>query len=92
MGLWEDFTGWFTGHDAHESDVYENPEKVEAVMSSLKTISTTEVSNAKSEIVAAINELNSVPGVAEYVGTVQVGNFESVFDGITSVLSIILFH
>ena len=51
MGLYE----FFTGRSEKEQDVYENEEMVEQVVSEIKTIATTNVSNAQEEITNAVN-------------------------------------
>ena len=54
------FMSWLTGRDEKESDVYANYDKVSTVVNEITTIGTTKVSNAQTEVNAAIKKLNSV--------------------------------
>lgn len=81
------FMSWLTGRDAKESDVYLDEAKVDQVVSSIKSIGTGEVESARDAVHAAINELNNVNGVAQYVGSVEPGAFDGVFDSVVSAIS-----
>ena len=78
--------GWITGRDPKESDVYANYDKVETVSNKIRDISKNQVLTAQESIYAAFNQLNSVKGLAEYVGTIEVGNYDTVFTSIGSTI------
>ena len=78
------FKSWLTGRDDKEADVYANFDKVDEVVTNIKNIQTNEVEAARDAVAEAINELNNVNGVSQYVGSVNVSGFESVFDVISS--------
>ena len=77
------FWSWLTGHDDKESDVYANFDKVEQVVTNLKSISTTLVGGAEQNVLAAINSLNSVNGFSQYIGSVPADGYTSMFDSIS---------
>lgn len=77
------FISWATGHDEKEADVYANYSKVDAVVTGITEIGNNEVASAKDAVHDAINSLNSVNGLSTYVGAVDVGAFDSVFEEIT---------
>ena len=81
------FLSWLTGRDEKESDVYANYDKVDSVVQKLNSIGTNQVETARTEIKAAITELNNVNGVAQYVGQVNAGGYDSVFESIASSIS-----
>ena len=83
MGFWS----WLTGRDEKESDVYANFDKVEVVVSNLKKIATDNVSQANDAVRAAINELNAVKGMAEYVGQLEVNSFDGTFEAVESTIN-----
>ncbi|MBP5679271.1 MAG: hypothetical protein J6X28_05570 [Bacilli bacterium] len=87
MGLWQSFCNWISGRDAKEADVYANYGKVEQVTSDIRTIATTGVGNAQDAIYGAFNALNNVNGLAEYVGSVQVENYDTVFESLASTIN-----
>lgn len=73
----------FTGRE-HDHDVTENPELVNKIIGVLNTdIAETKVNSAQSEVLQAVNALNNVKGMADYVGAVNVSEIESVFTEIT---------
>jgi len=78
------FLSWLTGRDEKESDVYANFDKVDTVVSSIKSISTNEVASAKDAVHEAINALNNVNGLSTYVGSVDTGAFDGVFESIAT--------
>lgn len=78
---------WLTGRDEKESDVFKDDAKVQAVISGIRSIGTGEVESARDAVHAAINELNNVNGVAQYVGSVDPGAFDGVFDSVVSAIS-----
>ena len=78
------FLSWLTGRDEKESDVYANFDKVADVVSNIKNIGTNEVESARDEINDALDALNNVNGVAQYVGTVTPGAFNGVFESVAS--------
>ncbi len=80
------FFSWLTGHSEKEADVYANFEKVEIVVEELNNISTTVVKQAEEEVKAAIQEVNSVNGVSDYVGTIQINSYDSLFESITETI------
>ena len=80
MGFWS----WLTGRDPKESDLYANYEKVDDVTSKIKTLASTNVGNSQQNIYEAFNQLNNVHGLAEYVGTIEIGNFDAVFSSVKS--------
>jgi len=84
MGLWKKFTSWLTGRDEKESDVYANYDKVDEVVTSIKNVKTNQVVDAQDAIREALNKLNNVNGVAQYVGSVDTGAFDGIFDSIGS--------
>ena len=74
----------FTGRE-HDHDVTENPELVSKVIDVLnKDIAETKVKSAQSEVVEAVNALNNVNGMADYVGAVNISEVESIFTEITT--------
>ncbi len=80
--------GLLTGHDAKESDVYADFSKVDAVVSEIEGISKNEVSEAKTAIHAALEELNNVNGLSTLVGySVNISAFDDVFDNVSSSIS-----
>ena len=81
------FLSWLTGRDEKESDVYANYDKVDSVVQEINSIGTNQVETARTEINAAITELNNVNGVAQYVGQVNAGGYDSVFESIASSIS-----
>ena len=78
------FMSWLTGRDEKQSDVYANFEKVDTVVENIKSVGKNEVETARDAVHEAMNKLNNVNGLAEYVGTVNIGDFDGVFDGIAS--------
>lgn len=78
------FMSWLTGRDEKQSDVYANFEKVDTVVENIKSVGKNEVETARDAVHEAMNKLNNVNGLAEYVGTVNIGDFDDVFDGIAS--------
>ena len=78
------FKSWLTGRDDKEADVYANFDKVDEVVTNIKNIQTNEVEAARDAVAEAINELNNVNGVSQYVGSVSVHGFDGVFDSIGS--------
>jgi len=83
MGLLSKFWNWLTGHDEKEEDVVANYDKVAEVTSAIQTIAHTQVPNAKDAVYEAFNRLNSVKGLSEYVGTIEVSNYDTVFEQIS---------
>ena len=81
------FLSWLTGRSEKESDVYADYDKVDSVVQEIKSIGTNQVETARTEINAAITELNNVNGVAQYVGQVNAGGYDSVFESIASSIS-----
>lgn len=81
------FMSWLTGRDEKESDVYANFEKVEEVVSGIKKISSNEVETAQEAVNNAIKDLNNVNGLAQFVGTVDVNGFNTVFESIATTIS-----
>ena len=71
--------GWITGRDPKEADVYANYDKVQTTSDNIRSIAKNQVLTAQESIYAAFNQLNSVKGLAEYVGTIEVGNYDTVF-------------
>ena len=63
MGLLD----FFTGHNAKEADVYAHFDKVSTVVDSLNEVATTDVSNAETEILSAIERYNRINGVGSYL-------------------------
>lgn len=80
------FTSWLTGRDEKESDVYANYDKVESVVSNIKSISSNQVESARDAVHTAVNELNNVNGLAQFVGSVDAGAFDGVFESIASAI------
>ena len=80
------FLSWLTGRDEKESDVYANYDKVSTVVDEINTIGTTKVSNAQTEVNAAIQTLNNVKGLNEYVGEIPTGSFDGAFTSITETI------
>lgn len=80
------FTSWLTGRDEKESDVYANYDKVESVVSNIKNISNNEVESARNAVHTAINNLNNVNGLAQFVGSVDAGAFDGIFESIASTI------
>ena len=76
------FWSWLTGHSDKESDVYANFDKVGTVIEELNSISVTSVAAAQENINAALEKLNNVNGLADYVGTIQVGSYDPMFQSI----------
>ena len=72
----------FTGRK-YDHDVLENEEQVSAIIDSLNTTADTDVGNAKSETMKAVDALNQLKGMADYVGTVPSKSIEGIFDEIT---------
>lgn len=68
----------FTGRE-HDHDVLENEEQVAEVIDNLNTIATKGVSDAQTEVDAAITALNNVKGMSEYVGTVNIAEIGTIF-------------
>ena len=80
---WNGIVTWATGHNPREEKkLVANFNKVSDVTSEIKTIAHTKVPTAQEEVYAAFNNLNSVRGLAEYVGTIEVSNYDTVFDQI----------
>lgn len=77
---------WLTGRDEKESDVYANYDKVESVVSNIKNISSNQVESARDAVHAAVNDLNNVNGLAQFVGSVDAGAFDGVFESIASAI------
>lgn len=77
---------WLTGRDEKESDVYANYDKVESVVSNIKSISSNQVEAARDAVNNALNQLNNVNGLAQYVGSVDAGAFNGVFESIASAI------
>ena len=77
------FWSWLTGHSDKESDVYANFDKVDTLVQQFGTVSTTSVETAKENINAALEKLNSVNGLADYVGTIQAGSYDPMFQSIS---------
>lgn len=71
---------FFTGHNSKESDVYANYNVAESVIKELEQIRSGLIANAQSEVVSAISKLNSVKGLAEYVGTVNEGEYVNILN------------
>ena len=82
----QSFWSWLTGRDSKEADIYANYDKVEEVVSKLRNISKNEVATAQENIYAAFEQLNKVKGLAEYVGTIEVNNYDSFFGSIGDVV------
>lgn len=80
------FMSWLTGRDEKESDVYANYDKVESVVSNIKNISSNQVESARDAVHAAVNDLNNVNGLAQFVGSVDAGAFDGVFESIASAI------
>ena len=81
------FWSWLTGRDdIKEKSVVANFPLVEQVSTEIKTIGTTGVGNAQDAIYAALDALNSVKGM-EYVGSITVSNYDSVFSSITDMIN-----
>ena len=78
----QSFGSWFTGRSEKESDVYANPEKASLVVDTLNGIATDKVGAAQGEIYAAINRLNSVNGLLENVGGIDLNFYDSIFTSI----------
>ena len=77
---------WLTGRDEKEADVYANFEKVDVVVSGIKKISSNEVENARDSVNEAINQLNNVNGLAQYVGNINTSAFNGIFESIASTI------
>ena len=75
-----DIKSILTGHSSKESDVYANYDVAQNVISAFQSIRSNELQTAQEAILQSINELNSVNGFAEYVGTVNVSEYTSVFE------------
>ena len=74
------FFSWLTGRDAKESDVYLDQEKVSAAVNEIN-------SSAQEAVNAAIQQLNNVNGLAQYVGfNVPSGAFDGVFTSSTEAI------
>ena len=90
MSLKDVFSGrqslisWITGRDPKESDVYANYDKVAIVSDSIRSISKNQVATAQENIYAAFEQLNNVKGLAEYVGTIEISNYDTVFETIST--------
>ena len=54
--------------------------QVEAVISTINDISKETLNTAKDSIYAAFEQLNSVPGVAEYIGTFETAQYNEYFE------------
>lgn len=80
------FMSWLTGRDEKESDVYANYDKVESVVSNIKNISSNQVESARDAVHAAVNDLNNVNGLAQFVGSVDAGAFDGIFESIASAI------
>ena len=82
----QSFGSWLTGRDPKEADVYANYDKVSEVSEALRNISKNQVTTAQESIYAAFEQLNAVHGLAEYVGTIEVGNYDTVFESISTTI------
>ena len=86
MSLLDVFSGkqslgqWLTGRGPEESYICQNTEQVEAVISTINDISKETLNTAKDSIYAAFEQLNSVPGVAEYIGTFETAQYNEYFE------------
>ena len=83
------FVSWLTGRDEKESDVFANYDKVSDVVSEITTIATTKVSNAKTEFNSAIQALNSVKGMEDYIGTIPQGSYDEFFVSVSDTIKFI---
>lgn len=77
MGL----LGFLTGRDEKEADVYANYDKVSSVVESINSIAN-DMNTSISVIEEAVNEVNSVPGVGEYIPPVEASAITSVLDAV----------
>ncbi len=81
------FWSWLTGRDdIKEKSVVANFQLVEDVTTELKTIGQTGVGNAQDAVYAALDALNNVKGM-EYVGSITVSNYDSVFSSVTEMIN-----
>lgn len=81
--------GWLSGRDPSQHELYLNFEKVEQVTTEINNIAVTQVGNAEDAFNEALNRLNKVHGLADYVGTVDPAKYTGVFESITQTVSAI---
>lgn len=73
---------FITGRDEKESDVYANYDRVAEVVSQIQSIGKNEIQSAKEDVHQAIEALNNVNGLAQFVGSIDAGVFDGQFDAI----------
>lgn len=83
MGFWS----WLTGHDEKESDLYANYELVDTVKSEFQRIATVDVQEAQDAINEAIEQVNNVKGMSEYIGSINAAGYNSVFESLTDTIA-----
>ncbi len=81
-GAWE----WVTGRSDQDKAVYANYDKVADVTDNIRTIAKKTVGDAQDEIYTAFNSLNAVNGFQDYVGTVNVSKYDTVFEAISQTI------
>ncbi len=95
MSLLDVFSGkqsigqWLTGRGPEESYICQNADKVEDVVNTINNISKNDLTTARDQIYAAFEQLNSVPGVAEYIGTFDTAQYNEYFDYIGEAITTI---
>ena len=81
------FLEWLTGRNG----IYEDETAIKEAKDALSKIASNDLDDVKSEISAAVNQLNSVTGFAEEVGQLNSNAFDSVIDcgadAITAIVS-----
>ncbi|MBP5679376.1 MAG: hypothetical protein J6X28_06095 [Bacilli bacterium] len=82
----QSFSSWLTGRDPKEADVYANYQNVAIVSGAINEIATTQVKTAQENVYAAFEQLNNVKGLAEYVGSIEINNYDTVFESISSTI------
>ena len=78
----QSFVSWLTGHDPKESDVYSNPQKVDDIEKRIRDIASSKVASAQEAITSACKQLNSVHGLSDYVGAIDVTIYNPFFESI----------
>jgi len=83
MGMWNDFVGWLTGRDVEaENAIHENRDAVDSAVEKLKNVSTTTLSEGKTNVQEALKALNNVNGFNDYVTTIDPSNYDPLFDSL----------
>ena len=83
MSLWSALTG---RNREQESDLYANYDKVDTVVDELNTIATKNVMSVRDEVCKSMEAINGVKGMEQYVGTINVSNFETAFDSVAETI------